>query len=188
MANLPEPGRTGPLAALALTAGPRYGEELPIPKPVVVVGRAAASDVVIDDDSVSAQHARLEWDMGAWRITDLGSTNGTAVEGTKLAPNIPTPLPYGATVRVGGVKLQVREVAQADPERARAGYVAPQKPATLREEKPGFRFPVWLAILLVVLLVVIGYVVFQTLAAPRVGVGTGPEHPLLALATRAAAP
>jgi hypothetical protein len=186
MANLPEPGRTGPLAALALMAGPRYGEALPILKPVATVGRAAASDVLLDDDSVSAQHARLEWDMGAWRITDLGSTNGTAVEGIKLAPDIPTPLPYGATVRVGGVKLQFREVAQADPERARADFVPPQKPATLREERPGFRFPLWLAILLVVLLAVAGYVVFQTLAAPRVGMGPG--HPLLALATRAAAP
>jgi pSer/pThr/pTyr-binding forkhead associated (FHA) protein len=187
MANLPEPGRTGPLAALALTAGPRYGEELPIPKPIVTVGRAAASDVVIDDDSVSAAHARLEWDLGAWRITDLGSTNGTAVEGIKLAPNIPTPLPYGATVRVGGVKLQFREVAQANPERARAEYVAPEKPATLREERSGFRFPVWLALLLLVLLVVIGFLVFQSMSTP-VRVGGAPAHPVLALASWAAAP
>lgn len=187
MANLPEPGRTGPLAALALTAGPRYGEELPIPKPVVTLGRAAASDLVIDDDSVSASHARLEWDLGAWRITDLGSTNGTAVEGIKLAPNIPTPLPYGATVRVGGVKLQFREVAQADPERARAEYVAPAKPATLREEKPGFRFPVWLALLILVLLVVVGFLVYQSMFTP-VRVGAAPAHPVLALAPWAAAP
>lgn len=183
MANLPEPGRTGPLAALALTAGPRYGEELPIPKPIVTVGRSAASDLVIDDDSVSASHARLEWDLGAWRITDLGSVNGTAVEGIKLAPNIPTPLPYGATVRVGGVKLQFREVAQADPERARAEYVPPAKQAKLREERSGFRFPVWLAILLLVLLAVIGFVLFQVASAPRVGVG-----PLPVLAQWTAAP
>jgi pSer/pThr/pTyr-binding forkhead associated (FHA) protein len=183
MANLPEPGRTGPLAALALTAGPRYGEELPVAKPIVTVGRSAASDLVIDDDSVSASHARLEWDLGSWRITDLGSVNGTAVEGIKLAPNIPTPLPYGATVRVGGVKLQFREVAQADPERARAEYVPPEKQSTLREERRGFRFPVWLAILLLVLLAVIGFVLFQVASAPRVGVG-----PLPVLAQWTAAP
>ena len=186
MANLP--GGTRPLASLALVAGPRYGEELPIPKPVVTVGRAAGSDILIDDDSVSAAHARLEWDLGAWRITDLASTNGTAVEGVRLAPNIPTPLPYGATVRVGGVKLQFREVEQADPERARAEYVAPGKPATLREERSGFRFPVWLALLLLVLLAVIGFVLFQVASAPRVGVGGGPAHPALALAAWVAAP
>ncbi|HZG42625.1 MAG TPA: FHA domain-containing protein, partial [Longimicrobium sp.] len=109
MANVVPSGRPGPLASLALMAGPRYGEELPVPTPVVVLGRAAACDVVIDDDSVSAQHARLEFDTGAWRITDLGSTNGTAVEGVKLAPQLPTPLPYGSTVRLGGVQLQFRE-------------------------------------------------------------------------------
>jgi hypothetical protein len=185
MANLP--GGTGPLASLALVAGPRYGEELPIPKPVVTVGRAAGSDIVIDDDSVSASHARLEWDLGSWRITDLASTNGTAVEGIKLAPNIPTPLPYGATVRVGGVKLQFREVEQADPERARSEYVAPEKPATLREERSGFRFPVWLALLLLVLLAVIGFVLFQVASAPRVGVGGASPHPALALASWVAA-
>lgn len=169
MANLPEPGRPGALAALALTAGPRYGEQLPIAKPIVTVGRAANSDVLIDDDSVSALHARLEWDLGAWRITDLGSINGTAVEGVKLAPNIPTPLPYGSTVRVGGVRLQFREVAAADPEVARAAYVEPPRPTTLREERSGFRFPVWLAILLLVVLVVAAILVFQYAGGTRVG-------------------
>jgi pSer/pThr/pTyr-binding forkhead associated (FHA) protein len=184
MANLPEPGRTGPLAALALIAGPRYGEELPVAKPVVTVGRAAGSDLLLDDDSVSAAHARLEWDMGSWRITDLGSTNGTAVEGIKLAPNIPTPLPYGATVRVGGVKLQFREVEQANPEQARATYVEPPKPTTLREEKTGFRFPVWLALLLLVLLAIAGFVLFQLFSAQRVGMEGA--HPALALSWIAA--
>ena len=75
--------------------------------------RCAGCDVVVDDDSVSAQHARLEYDMGGWRITDLQSTNGTAVEGVRLAPGVPTPLPYGVTVRLGGVQLQFREVEHA---------------------------------------------------------------------------
>ncbi len=187
MSSLAPSGRPGHLASLALMAGPRYGEELPVPRPIVTVGRGAGCDVVIDDDSVSAQHARLEYDLGAWRITDLQSINGTAVEGTRLAPNVPTPLPYGATVRLGGVKLQFREVAQADPERARAEYVPPAKQATLREERSGFRFPVWLAILLLVLLAVIGFVLFQVASAPRVGVGAQPV-PVLALAQWTAAP
>ncbi|MFL5541762.1 MAG: FHA domain-containing protein, partial [Longimicrobiaceae bacterium] len=107
MADLPQ---AGPLATFGIAAGPRYGEQIPVPAPVVTVGRGAGCQVVIDDDSVSAQHARLEYDLGGWRITDLGSTNGTAVEGVKLAPDVPTPLPYGATVRFGGVKLHFRDV------------------------------------------------------------------------------
>src|SRR3954469_2536261 len=67
MANLPQ---AGPLATFGIAAGPRYGEQIPVPAPVVTVGRGAGCQVLIDDDSVSAQHARLEYDLGAWRITD----------------------------------------------------------------------------------------------------------------------
>jgi Inner membrane component of T3SS, cytoplasmic domain len=154
-----------PLASLALMAGPRYGEELPIPSPAVVVGRAAGCDVVVDDDSVSAQHARLEYDLGAWRITDLGSTNGTAVEGVRLAPDLATPLPYGASVRLGGVQLQFREQEGADVDAARAGYVPPEAPRTLREERSGARFPLWLVLLLLLIAVVIGMIVYANYAA-----------------------
>lgn len=154
-----------PLASLALMAGPRYGEELAIPSPAVVVGRAASCDVVVDDDSVSAQHARLEYDMGAWSITDLGSTNGTAVEGTKLAPNLATPLPYGATLRLGGVQLQFREQEGADVDAARAGYVPPEAARTLREERTGARFPLWLVLLILLIAAVIGMIFYANYAA-----------------------
>jgi pSer/pThr/pTyr-binding forkhead associated (FHA) protein len=156
--NLPQ---AGPLATFGVAAGPRYGEQIPVPAPVVTVGRGAGADLVIDDDSVSAQHARLEFDLGAWRITDLASTNGTAIEGVKLAPNVPTPLPYGATVRFGGVKLQFREVESADLAAARAAYVPPAKEVTLKEERRGFRFPLWLAVLVILLLALLAYAIVQ---------------------------
>jgi hypothetical protein len=182
MANVVPSGRPGPLASLALMAGPRYGEELSVPAPVVVLGRAAACDVVIDDDSVSAQHARLEFDTGAWRITDLGSTNGTAVEGVKLAPQLPTPLPYGSTVRLGGVQLQFREVEAVDLQAAAAGYVPPEKPRTLREERTGPRFPVWLLLVILVIAVVVGILVYMNVAAPAAVGGLPAGLPVLALA------
>ena len=165
MSSVAPAGR--PLASLALMAGPRYGEELPIPSPAVVVGRAAGCDVVVDDDSLSAQHARLEYDLGAWRITDLASTNGTAIEGVKLAPEVPTPLPYGATVRFGGVKLQFREAVDVDVEAARAAWVEPEKASTLKEERRGFRFPLWLALLLVILLALLAYAIVEMSSPPE---------------------
>jgi len=163
MANLPQ---AGPLATFGIAAGPRYGEQIPVPAPVVTVGRAAGCEVVIDDDSVSARHARLEFDLGAWRITDLASTNGTAIEGVRLAPEVPTPLPYGATVRFGGVKLQFRELADVDVAAARAEWVEPEKAATLKEERRGFRFPLWLAALVVILLALLAYAIVQLAAPP----------------------
>ncbi|HEX6040152.1 FHA domain-containing protein [Longimicrobium sp.] len=188
MSSLAPSGRPGHLASLALMAGPRYGEELPVPSPVVTVGRAAGCDVVVDDDSVSAQHARLEYDLGAWRITDLQSINGTAVEGVKLAPNVPTPLPYGATVRLGGVQLQFREAEGADVESAKAGYVAPEAPRTLREERSGARFPLWLVLLILILAAVIGMIIYTNYARST-GTVMNVDHPAAtALLALAAAP
>jgi pSer/pThr/pTyr-binding forkhead associated (FHA) protein len=163
MADLPQ---AGPLATFGIAAGPRYGEQIPVPVPVVTVGRGADCQVVIDDDSVSARHARLEYDLGGWRITDLGSVNGTAIEGVKLAADVPTPLPYGATVRFGGVRLQFREVANVDVDAARAGYTEPAKAATLKEERRGIRFPLWLVLLILILLALVAYAVVQMTRPP----------------------
>lgn len=150
---LDSPG--GALAVFGVLAGPLIGKEVPVRSPVSAIGRAPRNDLVIDDDSVSAEHARLEWDQGGWRLTDLDSVNGTFVESVKLAPQVPTPIPYGASVRLGGVRLQFRAVEAADPETAREAYVPPERKPSLREERSGFRFPVWALVLLVLLVAAI---------------------------------
>ena len=182
MSSLVPSGRSGALASLARVAGPLQGQELAVPAPVVTLGRAAACDVVIDDDSVSARHARLEFASGGWSITDLGSVNGTAVEGARLAPEQATPLPYGATVRLGGVQLQFREVEAANVEAARAEYVAPETARTLREEKRG-GFPVWLAVVLLVILVALAMMFYTLTQNTPVSTGMLPlPLPVLAMA------
>lgn len=145
------------LAVFAIQAGPRIGEEFPIRLPRVSIGSGAENDVVVVDDSVSTRHALLEFDHGGWRITDLESTNGTFVEGVRLAPNVPTPIPFGSSLRLGGLRLHFRPVLGADPEAARAAYAPPPPPPTLAERNAGFRVPVWLA--LVVLLIAIAVAV-----------------------------
>lgn len=49
-----------------------------------VIGRAPTCDIVLGDASISARHARLLPDLAGFRISDLGSTNGTTVDGTRL--------------------------------------------------------------------------------------------------------
>lgn len=181
-------GAPRPLAALALSAGPRSGEALPVPQPVVTVGRAPSCEVVVDDDSVSDRHARLAYEAGSWTVTDLGSTNGTAVEGKRVEPNQPAPLPYGAALRLGGVQLRFTEVEAADLEAARAGYVPPEAPKTLREERSGARFPVWLLFLLAVLAAVIAIIVYTLVAGPAVQPAASAEGAPLLLALAAALP
>src|SRR5680860_930462 len=96
MAQLPEGHVPGALALFAYKKGPREGQEIEIAHPVATIGQGAESDIVLLDDSVSTRHARLEYSGGGWRITDLNSTNGTYVEGVRLAPEVPTPLSHDA--------------------------------------------------------------------------------------------
>jgi hypothetical protein len=128
---------SGALAALGVQAGPQVGEEVPIRARTVRIGRGPSNDILLDDDSISGSHARLDWDVNskAWRITDLGSTNGTYVETVRLAPGVPTPLPFGAGIRFGGVRMYFRDVDDAvAPETAPAVVgSAPSAPARASE-------------------------------------------------------
>jgi FHA domain/DUF1707 SHOCT-like domain len=51
----------------------------------MVIGRSSTCDLVVEDDTVSRRHAALELRDGAWRLRDLGSRNGTWVNGRRAA-------------------------------------------------------------------------------------------------------
>lgn len=177
MEVVPAEGAPGTLAVFSIRAGPRIGEDLAVPGPVVHIGAGPKNEVVIEDDSVSQQHARLEFERGAWRITDLESTNGTFVEGVRLAPEVPTPLPYGSSVRFGGVRTHFRPVASADPAAARTAYVPPPAPPKPVRERPRAGFPLWAVVLLLVVLALLGWLLWTQLGGePAVG-GAAPLFP-----------
>ena len=79
----------------------------PLDKPISI-GRVAGNDVVLNDAGVSSRHARLEWSGGALRVTDLGSTNGTFVNGARLAPNAAKSLAPGDRLRFGKLDYSLR--------------------------------------------------------------------------------
>jgi hypothetical protein len=166
MTETPHDDPSRELARLGFLAGPRIGEELAVPSPVVSIGKGKQNDIVIPDDSVSTNHARLDYEHGGWRITDLDSANGTAVEGVQLAPQVPTPLPFGASVRFGGVRMQFREAEAADPESARAEYVPPARPTPVAQRRTGFRLPVWVLLVVVLLLVLVGLLLYSWVTMP----------------------
>jgi pSer/pThr/pTyr-binding forkhead associated (FHA) protein len=80
--------------------GERYsvGEE-------VTVGRAATCSITIDDTYASQLHARLFQRDGALHVEDLGSTNGTYVNGRKV--DTPLPIKPGDKVKVGATVFEV---------------------------------------------------------------------------------
>ncbi|MGA2382019.1 MAG: FHA domain-containing protein [Gemmatimonadales bacterium] len=91
------------LAKFLVRSGSMKGQRLFVKVPIVNIGRADYCDIVIPDDSVSSQHAKLTRREGIWVLTDLGSTNGTLVDGEKVEGDVP--LAPGAFVRFGDVQL-----------------------------------------------------------------------------------
>ncbi|HEY3343648.1 MAG TPA: FHA domain-containing protein [Anaerolineaceae bacterium] len=105
---------------LVMNAGPTPGKEYPLDKNEVFIGRDLTNDIVINDAEVSRRHARLVAQAGGYILEDLGSTNGTFVNGQRLMG--PYILRAGETVTLGEhVSLAFTEV-QIDPD---ATMVAP---------------------------------------------------------------
>jgi hypothetical protein len=63
------------------------------------IGRSRECEVVVDDANVSRKHAELRLRGGAWILTDLGSTNGTRLDGRRIER--PEPLEPGDRIEVG---------------------------------------------------------------------------------------
>jgi hypothetical protein len=72
---------------------------------VTTLGRDLGCSVVVDDPYASAEHAALTFRGRAWYVEDLGSTNGTHVNGAPVAGV--TALAYGDEIRIGDVRLRL---------------------------------------------------------------------------------
>ena len=71
----------------------------------LTVGRSQKCDVSIDSGSVSRHHANLLIAQGKVEIEDVGSSNGTTIEGARLAANHPVPLTVGVPFLVVTIHL-----------------------------------------------------------------------------------
>jgi hypothetical protein len=100
--DLPEE-RTHPPAMLTALTGPHRGNtwSLSAENPFMV-GREMA-DLLVQDSVVSRRHARIAFERGRYRLTDLGSTHGTRVNGLSLDPGQPFPLDNGDLVTLAKV-------------------------------------------------------------------------------------
>ena len=72
------------IPALFALTGPRSGSEIPLAGGEVVLGRDDAAGIAFPDPGVSHQHARLVRDGDGWSLLDLGSLNGTFVNGVPV--------------------------------------------------------------------------------------------------------
>ena len=72
---------------------------------VTTIGRDVNNTIVIDDPFASSDHAALTFRGRAWYVEDLGSTNGTFVNGSQVEGI--APLGFGDEIQVGQVRLRL---------------------------------------------------------------------------------
>lgn len=92
-----------PAANLIVKQGPQIGILFPITAIRVVLGREDTCDIVIQDAEVSRRHTEVTWDGKTYIIQDLGSTNGTFVNGIHVTE--PSHLKPNSTIGIGQTVL-----------------------------------------------------------------------------------
>ncbi|MEO7085747.1 MAG: FHA domain-containing protein [Gemmatimonadaceae bacterium] len=89
-----------------MNGGIMKGQQHTISTPLAHVGRGAHNDIIIDDDSVSDTHAKLQRRDDGWFVVDADSTNGTYVGGQRIQGE--RKLEGAPDVRFGGIKMIFR--------------------------------------------------------------------------------
>lgn len=98
-----------PEAVLLVRGGPEEGTRVTLPRGMTTLGRAPLNNIVIDEAGISRQHTAIRGDQEGYWITDLGSRNGTFVNGEKLGTD-PQRLRNFDRIELGGTDMPVHWV------------------------------------------------------------------------------
>jgi pSer/pThr/pTyr-binding forkhead associated (FHA) protein len=90
---------------LVIVEGALTGTVLPLGTSPILIGRAPDSTIVLEDDFVSTRHAQLTPNGNHWIVEDLGSTNGTWIDRTRISS--PTVLRPGTQLRIGRTSMEL---------------------------------------------------------------------------------
>ena len=124
---------------LVVESGPDAGKTFQVGQTMLVAGRQLGVDILLNDDQISRRHASFEEVNDVLYLNDLGSANGTRLNGRPIAANQPLALSAGDRVQIGRTTLLVQsgpgakeeptitELAGAFP--ANAPYNAPAQPS-----------------------------------------------------------
>lgn len=168
------PAGDAPVWSLMVVGGPLGGHQFPLQPGAVIVGRSPDCDVVLDEISVSRRHACLTTDERGCIVDDLGSRNGTGVNGHRVSRG--QRLAPGDVLEMGAVVCQLRQAGPADadvrpdgagclefnrpprirPPRRDVQVVFPAPPA----EQEDYPFP-WAQVVIPIVLAGVGALVFK---------------------------
>jgi len=96
-----------------MRSGPTPGVTFPLEGDQLIIGRDASNSVAINDAEISRKHSRLSFQGGKYVLEDLGSTNGTFVNGQRLAG--PVVLKPGDVVSLGEQIVLMYDAINMDP-------------------------------------------------------------------------
>lgn len=106
-----------------IVSGPETSETLDLsPGKTIVIGRQSGNDVRLNNPIVSRRHAQVECTPASCQVTDLGSANGTSLDGQPLEANAPAQMKNGSKIEIGPFQIVLEEI--------------PIEPAPPPEEKP----------------------------------------------------
>ena len=86
------------------------GKRYPLTKSRTIIGRGSDADITIDDTGTSRQHVEILWDGKRGQVNDLGSTNGSKLNGERVSQ---APLPPDSVIEIGRTRIVFRVLAQA---------------------------------------------------------------------------
>jgi uncharacterized protein YkwD len=115
--QLPSESKSTGSRLVALGSSPR--REYSLDKPTIAIGSHPSNDVVLEDTTVSRRHATITRKASGFELADLGSTNGTFVNGRRLSD--PISLKPGDEIKFGAVRVAFDP--QSVPARLRRGLV-----------------------------------------------------------------
>jgi pSer/pThr/pTyr-binding forkhead associated (FHA) protein len=133
-------GQGRPTATLVVRQGSQAGMSFPVSGNQVLIGREEGLDIILQDPEASRRHTRISWQGGQFVIEDLGSTNGTFVNGVQITT--PQVLNPGDSIGIGQTAL-VFQVAggqlgaasyQAPPLQQTPAYSPPPSVSPAEEE------------------------------------------------------
>jgi pSer/pThr/pTyr-binding forkhead associated (FHA) protein len=107
----PDAGPVPSGAAVEVLKGFYEGLEVPVDRDWMVIGRGRSADVVIAEPTISRAHAAIGYDGSGFFMQDLGSTNGTRVNGKREAR---VDLSDGDELQLGKLRLRI-SVPPLDP-------------------------------------------------------------------------
>jgi hypothetical protein len=98
---------------LEILDGERAGDTLPLREERLRIGRHPDNDLVVADEKCSGKHAEVAFEEGAWVLRDLGSRNGTLLDGAKVSEVALSPFDI---FQVGRIRVRFQEAGAKAPE------------------------------------------------------------------------